>query len=489
VSVCRLGVPAAPPLSRELSFEVPTTISYQTDLPVKDAGDVLVVGGGPGGIAAAIASARNGARTTLVERFGYLGGNLTAGLVGPCMTSYSLDGEQQLIKGIFEEMVVRMEKKGEAIHPEKVPAGSPYCGFIVFGHDKVTPFSPEAVKTTALEMCLEAGVELQLHTFVADTLVKDNAVEGVVAASKSGLEAMMARITIDCSADGDVAANAGAAFEFGREEDGLVQPMTLFFRVSNVDDKVVEAYVSAHPDDYRPFASIVAEAREAGEFTIPRKGVGLYKTIEPGVWRINTTRLQGYDGTKVEDLTRAEIEGREQVAELMRFFRKWLPGFENCQLYDTAATMGVRETRRIVGEYTLTLEDLATSREFDDVIGLCGYPVDIHAPTGDGGGANGELPTANVYQMPYRTLVPRDIDRLLVAGRAVSATHEALGAIRVMPPVFAMGQAAGTAAALAIEWGVEPRNVPVPQLQELLIRQGAYLGESTQERLEKQRAV
>lgn len=459
------------------------TITYQREIPVKDAGDVLVVGGGPGGIAASIAAARNGARTTLVERFGYLGGNLTAGLVGPCMTSYSLDGQQQLIKGIFEEMVMRMEANGGAIHPRNIPAGSPYSGFIVFGHDKVTPFDPEAVKTVALEMCLEAGVQLQLHTFVTDALVEKKRVEGVVAASKSGLEALTARITVDCSADGDVAARAGAAFEKGRDEDGLMQPMTLFFRVANVDDEVVEEYVRAHPDDYRPFASIVTEAKERGEFPIPRRGIGLYKTTEPGVWRVNTTRLQGYDGTDVNDLTQAEIEGREQIKILLDFFRTRLPGFENCQLYDTASTMGVRETRRILGEYLLTLDDLSSGREFDDVIGLCGYPVDIHAPTGDGGGASGEHPTANVYQMPYRSLVPKDLDGILVAGRAVSATHEALGAIRVMPPVFAMGQAAGVAAALAVEWGVEPRDVPVPQLQELLVRQGAYLGDRVEERV------
>jgi hypothetical protein len=452
------------------------TIRYETQLPVIDGGDVLVVGGGPAGLAAAIAAARNGARTTLIERYGYLGGNLTAGLVGPCMTSYSLDGQTQLIKGIFEEMVLRLEKVGGALHPSGIPARSAYCGFIEYGHDKVTPFDPEAVKMVALDMVREAGVSLRLHTMVADSLVAENRVEGVVAVSKSGLQAVKARVTVDCSADGDVAAFAGAAFEQGRDTDGLTQPMTLFFRVAKVDDATVEAYARAHPDDYRPFASLVAQARAAGEFPIPRKGVGLYRTLEPGVYRINTTRLHHLDGTNVEDLTRAEIEGREQIKALLAFFRKWLPGFEHCELYDTAATMGVRETRRIVGEYTLTLDDLATGRDFEDTIAFCGYPVDIHSPTGDGGGADGELKTANEYQIPYRCLVPRDVDGLLVAGRCVSATHEALGAIRVMPPSFAMGQAAGTAAAMAIEWGVAPRAVPVPQLRGLLTRQGAYLG-------------
>lgn len=454
-----------------------TTLRYEAGIPIVDESDVLVVGAGPAGIAAAISSARNGATTTMIEKNGFVGGNLTAGLVGPCMTSYSLDGKQQLIKGIFEELVIRMEKMGGALHPSGIPAGSEYCGFINYGHARVTPFDPEAVKLCATEMLLEAGVKLQLHTFVADTIVRDGAVKGVIAASKSGLEVFTANVVVDCSADADVAVRGGAAYEQGRAEDSLTQPMTMFFRVANVDDDTVRAYVAEHKDDYRPFASIVAKAREAGEFPVQRRGVGLYKTLEPGVWRINTTRLHHLDGTDVRDLTTGEIQGRRQVAELMHFFRNWLPGFEHAILLDTAAVVGVRETRRIVGEYVLTVEDLAAGREFEDTIALCGYPVDIHSPTDDGGGADGTYTTANVYQIPYRSLVPATLDGVLVAGRALSATHEAQGATRVMPPSFAMGEAAGAAAALAVRDRVQPRDVSIPALQKTLIQQGAYLGE------------
>jgi hypothetical protein len=453
------------------------TYSYSKDIPNATHADVLVVGGGPAGIAAAVAAARGGARTVLIERFGYLGGNLTAGLVGPCMTSYSLDGKTQLIKGVFEEFVNRMVEVGGAIHPSETHAGDAYSGFIVYGHDKVTPFEPEAAKLIANRMCLEAGVELKFYTSVVDAIVEDGKVVGVVCADKEGLHVQTATVTVDCSADGDVAAYSGNPTEYGRQGDALVQPMTMFFRVSGVDDRMVEEYVTNHTDDYRPFASIVDAAKAAGRFQIPRRGVGMYRTLQPGVWRINTSRVLGRDGTNAVDLSAAEIEGREQVMQLMAFFREELPGFQNAKLMDTASTIGVRETRRIVGDYVLTLEDLQSGRHFDDVIALAGYPVDIHDPAGSGGGASDSYATANIYEIPFRSLVPRDRDGLLVAGRCVSATHEALGAIRVMPPAFAMGEAAGTAAALSAVAGIAPRDIDIDGLQRQLIENGAYLGE------------
>ena len=255
-----------------------------------------------------------------------------------------------------------------------------------------------------------------------------------------------------------------------------MQPMTMFFRIADVDDEVVEEYVRTHPDDYRPYASIIAKATAEGRFNIPRKGVGMYKTLQPGVWRINTSRVLRRNGTDVDDLTAAEIEGREQVHTLLKFFRENLPGFEKCRLLDTATQIGVRETRRIVGEYTLTLGDLQNGRQFEDVIALCGYPIDIHDPTGAGGGAGAGPPTANIYEIPYRVMVPEAVDGLLVAGRAVSSTHEALSAIRVMPPCFAMGEAAGTAAAIARKRAIAPRAVPIADLHGALLAAGAYLG-------------
>lgn len=449
---------------------------HQSTVPIVDDSDVLVCGAGPAGIAAAIASSRAGAKTVLMERFGYVGGSATAGLVGPFMTSFSLDGETQIIKGIFDEIVTRMEAMGGAIHPAKVRAGSPYAGYYVAGHDHVTPFDPEVFKYVAMEMLEEAGVKTFLHTFAMDVLMANNRVDGVVAVSKAGLQAFRSKITVDCTADADIAAKSGAEIRQGRDADGLTQPMTLFFRVGNVDDSTVDQYVQEHPEERGMlFSSIIQKAQANGHFPVPRNKVGMYLTAQPGVWRINTTRLLKYDGTNNVDLTRAEIEGRRQVIALMKFFRTYLPGFEKAVLVDTGAIVGARETRRIVGEYILTLNDLLEGKHFDDVVALCSYPVDIHSPTGSDGGMRHDIKTANVYELPYRILVPKRVEGMLVAGRCVSATHEALGAIRVMPPVFAMGQAAGLAAALCATDSLEPRGIDIAKLQNELLHQNVVL--------------
>lgn len=453
------------------------TRTYTQAIPVEGKTDILVVGSGPAGLAAAVAAARSGASVRLIDRFGFLGGNLTAGLVGPCMTSFSLDGETQLVRGVFDEFVRRMEARGGAVHPSHTKGGSPYAGFIRFGHDAVTPFDPEAAKFVAQEMMLEAGVDLLLHTWALDAVVEEEEVRGVVVANKSGISYLPAGAVIDATGDGDIAAFAGVEYVKGRESDGLMQPMTLFFRIGNVDDEAVERYKREHSEELFPFQSIVEEATSSGRYKLPRRGVQLFKTMEPGVWRINTTRVLGLDGTDAIDLTHGEVEARRQVELLLDFFRKELPGLANCKLIDTAATIGVRESRRIIGDYQLTLDDLVTGRKFEDVIAVAGYPVDIHSPSSDQGPFDDGIPsTANEYEIPFRSLVPAKVNGLLVTGRCISATHEALAAVRVMPPSFAMGEAAGIAAAEAVTTGQHVRDVDVKRLQAELVRRGAYLG-------------
>jgi hypothetical protein len=393
------------------------------------------------------------------------------------MTSFSADGRHQIIAGIFDELVRRMAALGGAIHPSEVPPGSSHSGFIVRHHGNVTPFDPEALKLVAAEMVVEAGVELLLHTFVFDVLTREGAdgpiLTGVFAASKSGVQALRAGVVVDCTGDADVAALAGAPTEKGRPQDGKTQPMTMFFRVGNVDGEQVRQYVREHPEETSPFSGLVTRGRAAGEWPdVPRERVGIYESSTFGEWRVNTSRLLDLDGTRAEDLTRGEIEGRRQAHALMAFFRRRVPGFADARLIDTAGQVGVRETRRIVGEYVLTVEDICAGRRFPDTVALCAYGVDVHNPEGPGQGRRQDYETANIYEIPYRCLLPRRVEQLLVAGRCISSTHEANGAIRVMPPCYATGQAAGTAAALAAKSGRTPREVPVDELRSALAAQG-----------------
>ena len=448
-------------------------LEYRREIPVGDVCDVVVMGGGPAGIGAAIASARNGARTLLVERYGFLGGMATAGLVGPFMTCYDIDGKEPVIEGIFSELVDRMVEMGAAIDPAGVKGFSAFGGYHPYGHEHVTPFDPEALKSVAQEMVLEAGVELSLHTFFVDTLMKEDRIAGLVTVTKSGLKALRGTVVIDTSGDGDVAARAGAPYEKGRATDGLLQPVSLFFRVGNVDDEAVQGYMDEHPDDIC-FRNIVREAKTRGEYSHTKDWLTMFRLPRAGEWWGNASRVHDIDATDGEQLTRAEIEGHRQVVYLVDFLRRSVPGFEDCYLLDTGSQIGVRETRRIIGDYVLSDEDVYAARRFEDAIARVSFPMDIHDVQGGGGFFEGPR-EGPYYTIPYRCLVPRRVENLLVAGRCISATHEAHGSLRVMPPCFATGQAAGTAGALAVETKVDPRNIQADVLRDRLVQQGALV--------------
>lgn len=446
-------------------------VRYERDVPRRCV-DVLVVGGGPAGIGAALASARNGVETTLVERYGFLGGMATAGLIGPFMTSYSLDGEVQIIRGIFDELIRRMEEIGGAIHPSKVREGTSYSAYQVYGHKHVAPFESETLKTVALEMMEEAKVNLMLHTFFFDAIVENKRIEDIIVINKSGLQAIKANVVIDCTGDADIAANSGVPIQKGRESDGLMQPASKFFRIKNVDLKKVERYAFEHPNE-KLFASLVSEAKKKDLFPIKRNHILIFETPN-GEFLANVSRLFNVDATNGVSLTRAEIEGRKQVTKLMDFFKKYVPGLENVELVQTAPQVGIRESRHIKGEYILTGEDILDSLEFDDVIALNSFPIDIHDPDGSGGRFQGPK-NDKYYEIPYRCLIPLNIDQLLVAGRSISATHKAAGSIRVMPPCIATGQAAGTAAALSIKNSISLKKIDIKELQKTLLSQHVYL--------------
>jgi len=408
--------------------------------------DVIVAGGGTAGIAAAVAAARNGADTILIERYGFLGGTMTAGLVNPFMTFHA--GKEQIIKGIFQEIIDRLKDTG--------------------GYDEKTKaFDSEIMKLVLDQMIKEADVKLLLHTYITDALVtKENIIKGIEAYNKSGRQVVLGKVIIDATGDGDVAVMAGAPYEKGREEDGLTQPMTLNFRMGGVD---VERMPSREKIN-----KLFEEAKAKGEIKIPRENVLYFPTTRRGEIHFNTTRIVKVDGTKADDLTYAEIEGRRQMAELIKFLKEKVPGFENAYLLMSAVQVGVRETRRIIGEYVLTGEDVIKARKFSDVIARGSYPIDIHSPTGEGTVIK-RLPPGESYDIPYRCIVPKKVENLLIAGRCISCTHEAQAAIRVIPIVVAIGQAAGTAAALAAKLHASLREMNVPLLQEALKKQGAIL--------------
>ena len=446
--------------------------------------DVAVVGGGPSGVCAAISAARLGVRTVLIEEGGFCGGMATRGLVGPFMTCYDSEGENMIIRGLFEEIVCRMVERGYAIHPSEVRSGTAFTSWIRIGHDHVTPFEAEGLKIVLDEMLSEAGVEVLYHTSFLSPMIDGNTLSGIVCSSKAGLEIIRASVFIDCTGDGDVAARCGVPFEMGNEELGLIQPATMFYHISNVDSDALEADIQANINNfyrkdgvnYRSLHWRVSEARENGDWSLDRVSIGLFRMPKKDEWCVNTSRIMGVDSTDNRSLTRAEIVGRQQAEHITAFFKKYVPGCEDVRVKSTASHVGIRESRHIRGEYRLTADDLLSAKVFEDSIFVAANSVDVHGRFGPK--SNEYIPIeGKYYGIPYRSLVPVDIEGLLLAGRCLSADSTAAGAVRVMPPCMAMGQASGTAAALSVKVGCSVRTLDVGILRETLRKNGVYLGE------------
>ena len=341
----------------------------------------------------------------------------------------------------------------------------------------MVPFDPEIFKLVTLEMLNAAGVELLFHSFASGVISNGNQIEGVVFETKSGPIVAKAKVIIDCTGDGDVAAFAGASFEIGRSRDRMVQPMTLMFLIEGFVLQRFREYVLAHPDQWHGVNGLTAlmqEANAKGELNIPRENILLFGNVHEGHVLVNSTRVLDTLGTDVWDLTRAELEGRKQVAELTRFFRKYVPGFEKAYVQQSGIITCVRESRRIMGEYVLTAKDVLEARQFEDAIALGSYPIDLHSPTGKGTILKKIKPGA-AYSIPLRCLIPLEVDGLVVAGRCISGTHVANASYRTMPICVATGQAAGVCAALAAINSQSPRTVKAAEVQKELLRQGAIL--------------
>lgn len=445
--------------------------------------DVLVVGGGNAGCTAAIAAARLGARVRLVERYGFLGGTATAAMVAPWMTYHAgtADEAGRVTGGLAQEFVDRLVKMGGS--PGHLPDASDYV-------PTITPFDPEIHKWLLMAMCEEAGVQLLLHATLLAPLMEGSRIAGVRVQTVSGPRDLRAQRVIDCTADALVSYAAGVPCEQGNR-DGLVQPMTMMFRLSHVDLDATAAWLREHPDQVRtslPAAQFSAdtltaiaglwslwkEAQAAGEVDIPREIVSIFRGVHRDEVTVNMTRVTGLDPLDADDLTRAEVETRRQTMQLLRFFQRRVPGFAQCRLAATPAQVGVRESRRIVGEYQLTGDDLLQARRFPDAVARSAYPIDIHNPKG-AGTTTVRLPEGKTYEIPYRCLVPREVDDLLVAGRCISVTHEALASTRLTPTIMTLGQAAATAAVQGLRSGRAPRHVDTDALRASLIEQGVDL--------------
>ncbi len=450
--------------------------SYQADL--------LVVGGGPSGVCAAVAAARRGVKVLLVENGNCLGGMGTKGLVGPFMTCYDAAGENMIIRGLFEEVVDRLVAVGGALHPSKIRQGTEFTAWISEGHDHCTPFDPEILKKVYDRMCAEAGVKVLFHANFVSPIMKGRKIQGAVLLTPSGLEAARAKMVIDATGDGTVAYRAGAPCVFGDPESGRVQPASLFFRINNVDTYRLIADVVPHLPEFRRVNGVsyrclhwrVAEAEAAGEWDLARKSVNIWRSVEKDQWVVNCTRIHGVDSTDCENLTAAEVEGRRQVEELMNFFHKYVPGCEVATLMGTGATMGIRESRHVQGDFVLPVQDLIDGVIPDDNIVLSANSIDVHGAMGGPAGGLYMPIKKNMYGVPYRCLVPKDVEGLLLAGRCISADSPAAGAIRVMPPAMAIGQAAGIAAALCLQNGATPATLDYTDLRPALLEQKVYLG-------------
>lgn len=444
---------------------------FDREVPVAAETDVLVVGGGPAGIAAAVCAARRGKQVLLAERAMCLGGTATGGLVGPFMTCSDPRGTRPLIRGFYEELVRRLVAAGGAIDPMTMGNCDAYSSWHGFGHRNLAPFNSETLKFVAEEMCLERGVRLLYGVQALDVCrsADGRRLDGVYFAAKEGVVFIGAKMVVDCTGDGDVAAFAGCPMFKGDERTGEMQAGGLFFLLDGIDEAVLQARKERLGWESMRFEAEIAAAVANGEYPVPRRRLGLYKSCD-GTWRANITRIPGVDGTRSEDLTKIAVEGRRQIAAVVKFLRKYVPGCEQVRLRESAAMPGVRETRRIHGDFVLEEQSLIDGEVFPDTVLVCSNSRDNHF-----GLVGKYIPAETNYTLPYRILLPRGADNLLAAGRDVSCSRPVLSAIRVMPPCFGMGQAAGNAAVLALEEGAPCAGIDTGELQKRLREENVVL--------------
>lgn len=429
------------------------TINYTKQLQVRGAYDVVVAGSGPAGICAAVAAAREGAKVALVERYGVVGGNLTTGYVGPILG-----------------MVGKGTMRDELVELLGVPEND-MIGVTGRAHDF------EMAKIRLMQFVNHPNIDVYLQTTVTDVIKEGDTLKGIIATSGEGQFALLGKVTIDATGDGIVSYLAGATTEKGRE-DGLMQPVTLEFTIDGVDESKGVICIG-DVDDVRlgdeRFLDYCKRLSLEGEIPERIAAVRLHPTTHSGERQVNTTQVNGVDMTRVDHIFKADLELREQILTLMDFFHKHIPGYENCRIISSGTTTGVRETRRVIGDYIITAEEMAAGCRFDDVIvHRAEFIVDIHNPEGSGQ-AEEHIQYCDPYDLPYRCFTPKGVEGLYTAGRCISGTHRAHASYRVMSICMAMGEAVGVAAAMCAQSGTTPRNLNVKELQNRLTNKGIEL--------------
>jgi len=423
-------------------------------IPVMGNYDVIVAGGGTSGICAAVAAAREGVSVALVERYGILGGNLTSGHIGP-------------ILGVVGKGTMR----DELLKLLGVPDND-MIGKTALAHDV------ENAKLVIDNFISSEQIDVLMQTSVSDVIKEGDILKGLILSGKEGLFAIYADVVIDATGDGDVAFYAGVPYEIGRCTDGLMQPVTIEFTVSGIDESKGIVCIGDVDDvelNGEQFLKFTERCSKNGVLPRDLAAVRLHPTTIPGERRVNTTQVNGINAVEPEQLFLAEVELRRQIDILIEFFQKHLPGYENCKLAGSGDTLGVRESRRIMGEYLLNSADIVSGRTFKDVVvHKADFIIDIHNPAG-AGQAEPIIQYVKPYDIPYRCFVPQKVENLLVVGRCISGSHRAHASYRVMSICMAMGQAIGIAAALCSLKGCSPRKLPTTEIQKSLISKGIEL--------------
>ncbi len=417
--------------------------------------DVLVVGSGSAGSVAAITAARLGARTLLVDRLAFMGGTSTAVL--DTFYAFYTPGEspRRVVGGMGWEVVERLTSDGVAFERPNT-----------YGAGTGVTYDQEALKVLWERLADDAGVELLLHSWATGVRLTDGRLDAIRLWNKGGERWVEAEATVDASGDADLVHLAGLPYDNAARQ-GRVQSLSTLFKLANVDVERAATVSKAELWDR------MRTAAASGDYELPRVEGSWHRTPFPGVVLVHMTRIPNVDATDPAQLTRAEVDGRRQVREYARFLQERVPGFESSVVVATSPAIGVRESRRIHGDYVLTRDDVLTARRFGDEIALCGAPIEDHHAGGDTEWRY--VGNAGIYGIPYRSLLPSGIEGLLVAGRCFSATHDAHASARSMATCMAMGQAAGTAAALAAAAGTTPRTVAAADVRERLLGDGALL--------------